>query len=315
MKITTLSPRLRRSAGFSLPEVIAAVAVVGVLSGVGYGVATHVTSAKDNAILEAQVRQINSDVRIYLAAGGSISATDTADDVIDKLKTEATNAKRIPFVSGSFIDGRLRAETGPAKFREKRAVWNTSTLRFDIVSGEPGIRAFLLDGTPPTPSATETRANAYNYAAADGWVWDFNDGAAVSQVSPVEIEAESTTLPPLAPTSNADPVRLTDPLFSPAPGTYNIAAIASGITITNPNTAGSSDIFYTTDGGTTWKRYTSAISVARGLVSFSAFSASLDSEEWLDSSLVGGNFTIVKTPTVSLTSHATVEEDTSPVLP
>lgn len=142
MQITSI-PQLRRSA-FSLPEILMVVAVVGILSGVGYiGFSNFKDSVKEQ-VLKSDVSMLNSAISTYLGFGGSLDKASTAEDVISKLRSVAntTMAKRIPGLTGSMVDRRTTlnyqssAETASDA---PRVYWNEAEKRFDFArSGKVG---------------------------------------------------------------------------------------------------------------------------------------------------------------------------------
>jgi len=222
--------------GFTLVEIVAVLAVVSVLASAGYYTASTVHETARENKLESDVVTLNSAVQIYESIGGDISDLSGAaggtpeEKVLTKLKVKGDDEARSKFngISGSLVDPRLTS--GDVVSSGKRARWNTTTKRFEVVtSGGSGVREFVFSDA----AADAARALSPNNAAylrddramnaanvKDGkavWVWDFTQATASTPApdpnpsgSPGSTPTPAATVEPIpsatpAPTATATP--------------------------------------------------------------------------------------------------------------
>jgi prepilin-type N-terminal cleavage/methylation domain-containing protein len=171
----------RVAGGFSLVELLAVVAVVGILSSMGYVSYTGQRQAADANKLASDAAVVNRAVALYLASGGSLDGVTAPQEILDKLKADATaeSAARRIGLNGTFLDARVKARVGNASGSQPRAVWNSGEHRFDVVTtGGSGVLEFMLDDAEATRAAgLEADARSTTKAAATdtAWIWDYSD--------------------------------------------------------------------------------------------------------------------------------------------
>jgi prepilin-type N-terminal cleavage/methylation domain-containing protein len=200
--------------GFTLVEILATVALIAVLASVAYAVLAPAKVAVVDTKLRTDVVRLNQIISMYLASGGSLEGVTAAQEVIDKLKTTRTEAdakRQVGGLTGRGVDVRLalreqtlaeRASTSP------RAVWNSTTHRFDIVTatGIAGIADFVLDDnllTVERPPETRERSTLL-HSETNGWVWSAGSNAPSTALDPSEATLtpqENVFDPTVAPSS------------------------------------------------------------------------------------------------------------------
>ncbi len=269
MTFVTPHPTAR---AFSLLEVVAVTAVIGLLASASYFVFSSVRESASEKKLLSEVGTLNTAVASYLSFGGSLDDADTSEKVLSRLRSTASSdlAKRIPGLSSAMIDQRMKAEyqtKEQAGSDQLRVLWNPTAGKFvTATSGDAGICGFYLadESEIAAPSADDKRVMAMLYAKEDTWVWDYQDGSAAVPNGPTSIvtgnPVDSGSTPPTTPTGPGTPetpeVRtLAAPEFSIESGEFEVTEFDLPLTLTNPNPAGASDIFYSIDFGP-WKRYT-----------------------------------------------------------
>lgn len=275
---------LRRLLGFSLLEVLMAVAVVSCLAAAGYLVMTDVTVAAKSTKLTSDVATLNNAVRTYLTNGGQIPATATAQQVLDQLKKSSNvgTKARLAGIKGSMLDARLRGALVTAA-GDDRAVWNASSQRFEIRSAGTGFRTFDLGADPTADFGDEERTRTLDLATKTNWVWDFEDGAPGRQ-TPTAVETTDEQV--LEATGPASIVRLTAPDFSMPGGLYDFNTFAPTlkVSLVDRNVPGTARLFYSIESGP-WIEYTGvAINIPRRLTTtLLTYAAAIDPESYEDS--------------------------------
>lgn len=275
---------MKNRRAFSLLEALIVVAVIGIVASLGGVVFSHVvTSARDQK-LQSDVDSLNRSVLAYLGAGGDLSAASSPEEVLSALKSRMSHASRVPTLSGSKVDERLTfvlqsAEEAGRKTR--RAYWDGDAGRFVLASSgsAPGIKSFVLDDTLVNQGTEDENSRASMlYAAKDSWIWDYQELPAAVPAGPSAMpltEVPDTVATPAPPGSG--PVGLTplaSPTFSIPSGVFPITSFDLPLSLSNPNPAGSSELFYSIDFGN-WKAYTGPLSVPPGsLVAAQAISLS-----------------------------------------
>ena len=182
-----------REAGMSFIQMIATVAVIGIFSGLAAWKMSDVKDTAQEQKLGTQVASLNAAVKLYLSSGGSLENVSGAQQVVDKMKSMASNADKIAGFTGTLIDPRLKAveqsDEEAAVSGELRVFWDDANQLFIIAdSGQAGIKAFEIDSTEtPQTIQVEERETQFELSATDAtsgaWVWDF-DGSTSSSASP-----------------------------------------------------------------------------------------------------------------------------------
>lgn len=264
---------------FSLAEALITVAVIGVLAtiaSIGFsGLFSSTTSRK----LSSDIDTLNRSVAAYIGSGGDLSEAETAHDVLKALKQSFSNASRIPGFSGAKIDERLTFDyqnDTEAQGKSWRAYWSQEESRFVLSqSGKGGgIKAFGYDAaTAVDASGTHDPKTPLLYAENGTWIWDYKDAAPSVAPGPsslplTEVADTTPAAPPLPPgggPSGSSTTPLSAPTFSIPAGNFPVTSFNLPLILSNPNPAGSSDVYYSIDFGN-WKPYTGTIQVPPGAV-------------------------------------------------
>lgn len=256
MKITL--QRMFRA--FTLVEILAVVAGIAILAGSGYVAISSVTRNAEESKLDADVRTINRAAEAYEASGGNFSGVSNVGELLEKLKSSAGEDASAATMGlrSSFLDKRV---TDVAPSGRKGAIWNASLKRLEVVSATTdGSRGFAFDSDLATEDfGSEDRSRTKDVATESKWVWDFSDTGPPSS-TPAQ-EPTSTAADP-NPGGTFNPlIALTAPDFTPPGGSYPLSDFdpAKPVTITNPNPAGSSQIYYSLGGA--YLRYTGPVAV------------------------------------------------------
>lgn len=289
---------LSRRGAFSLVELLALLALIGSLAAVGVGVVTHVQKSSLDTKLEQDVRQVNQAIRLYQAAGGNLEGVEEPQEVLDKLKTQATSEqsldRQIMFVKGPLIDLRLRAvsvdEPGPAA--RNVAVYDPASQRFVITSDRnpAAIKGFVLDQTPAAPKE-EARQIVFKQAVKTPWVWDYQGPAVSAQENHLPEEAQTekdspTAYVPPAPPSTS---RALAPLIQPTPPPVRLKDYPLSVVLHNPNAPGTTRLFYRINNGT-YSPYEGQFLIEPGM-KVTGYATSLNTEKLYDSDSVEQAFT------------------------
>ncbi len=268
------------SRGFSLAEMLITVAVVGILAAIGTVTTGHIVGKTREQKLFSDVATLNRGVAAFVASGGDLSGTKTAEDVLSVLKRSFSNASRIPGFAGGKIDERLSftlQSPEEALGDAWRAYWSAEEQSF-VLSREgngAGIKAFRLDALPPSPGAADGAEPLpppkvpLLYAEISTWIWDYAEAAPSARPGPSDIPVGETPdtapAPPAAPPTPAATTPLAVPAFSIASGNYPISAFDLPLALHNPNPPGSSELYYSVDFGN-WRPYSGPIQVPPGAV-------------------------------------------------
>lgn len=261
---------------FSLAEALITVAVIGILAtiaSIGFsGLFSSTTSRK----LSSDVDSLNRSVAAYIGSGGDLSQVETADEVLKALKQSFSNASRIPGFSGAKVDERLTFEyqnDTEAQGKSWRAYWSQEESRFVLSqSGKGGgIKAFGYDAaTAVDATATRDPKTPLLYAENGTWIWDYKDAAPSVAPGPsslplTEVADTTPAAPPGGGPSGSSSIPLSAPTFSIPAGNFPITSFNLPLSLSNPNPAGSSEVYYSIDFGN-WKLYTGSIQVPPGAV-------------------------------------------------
>jgi|GEM_PF-1491709 len=285
------SPR----AGFTLVEILLVVAVVAILSGVAMVAVTNTRESTRVSKLESDVATINAAIQVYQVNGGALPAIATPQQILDKLKTSAdtASAAAIPGLHGSVVDRRLWVDPNdPPTGAEPRALWNGTAGRFVIAtSGSNGVRNFLLDDTKAaTNYGTEARTPGV-VTQTNGWVWNYVDVAPTARGGPAGGPGTTTGTSGTSPTSRSA-LQLNPPTFSRAGASQiPLTDFDISLTLANPNPAGSSQVFYSVNGGA-FTLYGGQTLVVTPNTSISAYAATNDPDHWTDSASAPNTYTV-----------------------
>jgi len=102
------TPKSRR--GFTIMEMMIALSTIAIIATTSLQVASRITQKAESAKLDSDMKVLNSAATIYQKFGGDLSEAADSNRVLQKLITIANSeyADRIPGLSGSMIDPRLR---------------------------------------------------------------------------------------------------------------------------------------------------------------------------------------------------------------
>jgi len=229
--------RAPNRSGFTLVEVLIAIAILAVISAVGVMAVNKSTENAREAKLETDIVSLNEAVQVYLASGGDLSTASTPNEVLTKMKTIVSNAASktsINPLTGSMIDRRLVAEMqtlSEAGTSKPRVYWNSTEQRFTLAnSGGVGVKRFTFDNSLASVALqTETRdPGAMQFASTEGWVWDYRTNwGEDSRWTPSGITTTPFPSPPPPPPTTA--------------GTATAGTATAGTATAGTSTAGSDD--------------------------------------------------------------------------
>jgi len=282
-------PFSHRALGFTLVEVLLVVVAISLITTAGYFTVVAVRDSARESKLQSDVKTLNASVQSYLANGGSLPSDTTAQGVLSKLKTRAsaTSAVKAMGLTGSFIDDRIEPvwqNAAEGASSQPRAVWNVTQQRFVLLQGgSTGIKEFRLNNAlaGQTP-AKEDRSTSLAAGTDSQWVWNYADNT------------NSTADPGAAPGTNpgagyidpsaASAGQLSPPIFSPQGGTQPLSSFDMSVTLSNPNAAGTSQIYYSIASSPLALYRGNPITVTPGL-QISAYAKSVDPDHWSDSNV------------------------------
>ncbi len=276
---------------FTLLESMLAITVISGIASVGYVGFIEIKAATKATKLEQDIAVINKALRVYEAHGGDLNENLSPQEVIDKLKTVASDNtyNEIIGLRESMIDSRLELVMQTrleASSRKPRALWDTDAKRFIVArSGGLGIESFRINELlGRAPSVMEDRRSTLKLAKKSNWVWDYDDKNDDRDGLIVPISLEQGVPVPLASATHYDgPLNLNAPSFSSSGGNYDLHDFESfRLSLSNPNPEGSSRIFYSKDGKS-WNLYSGQNFEINPGDSIAAMAASLEPGSWADS--------------------------------
>jgi hypothetical protein len=234
------------------------------------------------------VATINAAIQVYTLSGGSLPASATPQAILDKLKTSASaaTASEIAGLRGSVIDRRLTTEmqtSSEGAGSQTRALWDGTAKRFVIAtSGAAGVKNFLLDDSlAAVDPGTETRTATVK-VGGDGWVWNYTDVAPTASSGPGSAPGtlgDGTNPTLTAPTT----MQLDPPTFSQTGGSIHLVNFDLSVTLSNPNSPGTSQIYYS-QGGAAAALYTGQTLTVAPNTFITAYAKTSDPDHWTDSS-------------------------------
>ena len=271
---------LKNSKAFGLINMLVTLAVVAIIGSIAYVAMTGVKDSAEEQLLHDQVVSLNRSVKLYLNSGGSIDGLNTAQSVIDKMKTIASNGEKIAGYRGAFIDPRLQAveqsDEEASSSSELRVIWDPAAQSFEIAAGGvKGIKEFKVE-TIVTPDSipVEEREIQFELSTTNSqgsWVWDFDSDASIS-ISPLAATADHDTNLDIDPNNtNFAKSQLIQPTISPAPATTDKLPLADfgttgkPVVVSDPNSEEHSQL-YVSVSGDIWQAIDSGatVSVAPG---------------------------------------------------
>ncbi|MEM9479157.1 MAG: choice-of-anchor K domain-containing protein [Verrucomicrobiota bacterium] len=299
------------NSGFAIIEVVSVLLVLGILAAMIFGIVLNSKEGASSTKLTMEVNQLNSAIRVYLASGGVIEAGDTAEVVLEKLKTAASDDHRnsISGLRDRLIDERIAPvyqSSSEAIMNQLRARWNGVTRRFELSkSGAAGIKAFVHSeaAVPTTANAGyAAREHVLTVAETSKWVWDYDEFAAGNPSAPTDLfGVDLPTLPAANSGSRPLPKPLLPPNFSKPGGDYYYHDFLLDLSLDNPNDPLYSSVIYRVNGGT-WMDYTSgdllliapneqieAMTVSNDLAAY--LDSAVVSEQYLSTFTITGNTT------------------------
>ncbi len=284
----------RRDQAFTLVEILLVMAAVAILSGAAIVAVGNARESTRVGKLESDVATINAAIQAYLVNGGSLPVSATPQQILARLKTtaDATSAPTIPGLRGSFVDRRLTTDmqtAGEAGTTQTRALWDGANRRFVIMaSGAAGVKNFRLDDTiGGNDFGTETRTPPLK-VADDGWVWDYADVSGGTPAGPGGAPGTTTVTPgtpPTAPTAQ----QLAAPAFSQTGGSFALINFDFPLTLSNPNPPGTSQIFFTVNGGP-FALYQGQTLTVTPTTAITAYAATSDPDRWTDSNIAAHTY-------------------------
>ncbi len=314
-------PRLRTVSrrAFSMMEMIACVAILGVIAAGAIAQFSGTRSAVTQSKLQTDVQKLNQFVSLYLADGGSLAGTTTVGDVLSKLKTiraSADTKRQTSALTGRTVDVRLVARTQTAAevaAGGQHVNWNPTTQLFEITTGgSAAVAEFVLDDTLATADfGTETRARtALLYNDSNGWVWNVaNPGTNWGAYINPDNRNLSSQNNLLDPTLGPPAFTLPTPYFNPVGGTYAGSVFPSSVAISGNGapTSGTQlqyQISHADGTNTPWTNYTTAVAIIPG-DSVSAKNVSTNPTKYFDSAPYSQTYTAIAstlpTPVIATT--------------
>lgn len=298
-QIRARNRKRRRERGASMTEVLAVVVLIGLITAISTIGLNRAQESSAHTKLASDVRTINSAIGVYLASGGSLEGLNQPQAILDKLKTRRDDEEALRFagLSGSMIDKRLsaRMQTSEEMLTDRpRASWNPAKQRFEIRrAGGDGVAAFeILETLAKKDFGVEKRdSTLVSLNAGDGWIWDYEEIPEASPLpAPTVVDIKPViSLPPVPPSG---PVRLRAPVFSKPGGTYLHPLFPILVTISNPNEAEISTLFWAKEWsgseGVNWRPYVGPVPVFPGqqLLAY----ARADDSAYIDSYTTGENY-------------------------
>jgi type II secretory pathway pseudopilin PulG len=254
----------REASGLSLVEILLVVSLLAVIGSAAVIQISDSRASADKAKLVNDAGVLNRAITAYISSSGKVAEGSDAAVVIELLKRRAseTSASRLPGFSGGFLDPRVTPvfqTEEESRSDAPRLLWNALTGRFDVAtSGGLGIKRIVFSATEAEVGEEEREASL-SYGVRDGWVWDYTEAPLPqnpgSSYLPTVLDPTNSS-PPLpvasgAPSSSGPVPKasLAAPSISPSSGIFPAATYPVPIRITNPNPAGSSTLWVSSDFG------------------------------------------------------------------
>ena len=121
--------------GFTIIEVLAAVASIGIVTAVALVIATQMKNSIHEAKLKSDVNALNRAIVAFEGSGGEMTGVKTGSAALEKLQatTDPEVIKRIPGFAGSVVDFRIAIrndENSDGPSDELKAFWDATKKRF-----------------------------------------------------------------------------------------------------------------------------------------------------------------------------------------
>ena len=290
-----LCPLPRRRA-FALPELLVVVATLLTVTAAGFAVVRGTVASAADTKLRADVSRLNHAIDVYLVHGGSLADIQSPEEVLEKLKTVATDAggrdAEIIGLRRSMLDPRARAYRSGEGLRTGglRAFYNASRKHFELSSATStgSIAAFSLTAPAKTEEVKEERATLLRGSRDAGWVWGYGDAAPPARHlrDTAAVAANDPSGPDAPLLAAAGLTTAQPPLFNPPLPPAALAQYPLTVTVMNPNPPGSTQIYYSLNGGGYVPHAASLSSVALAAppgTTIQAVAVSLDPDHVTDS--------------------------------
>lgn len=272
----------KKSAGFSLVEILVALAVIGILTGIGVVTLTGTKEDIRKQKLDQDVLVVNNAIDAFLAAGGDAGQL-TAANVITALKQRVATAGPGDIVGpqGPFLE--LTVITNATDF-DWGAVFTTSpSPRFYVAQSTAGV--VFNHGPAAAVGGVAEREDA----ARPEWVWAYANATPPSLPEAfVPTAIDSAPIP----WTNAPVTTLQPPVFSPEGLTANLWDYPQLVSIANPNPAGSSRVYYRANTGGYILHDGTPLNVGPGTV-LTAVAVSLDPSRYYNSVEVSETYEVI----------------------
>lgn len=284
---------------FSMIELLITIALLAIVAGIGFATVGNVRGGAKEQKLKIDLATLNTAVGVFKGYGGNFKGMTDPALIIAKLKLAVSmdDAKRIPGLSSSMLDARVKLRLQTEKqgaSDDPRLYWDATKRVFTLArTGPPGIAQILLDENAPAEvsGTADAKELAFLYSGKSGWIWDFEDGTKPVMAeptlvslapSPTEVPDVGTVIPVTPPTAPIQ--KLMPPSISLPAGAYEIRDYTLYLEVTNPNPPGSSTLKYSLDFAA-WQNYTGPINVPPDST-IQTQVVSLNTESWDDSRMI-----------------------------
>ncbi len=296
--------RARR--GYSLIEVLFTLGALSSVAAVGLTVVRQTVSPATETRLEADVRQINNAIVTYKVNGGDLTGITDAQAVVDKLKTVVKDDgtdKQALALKNSMVDPRVKVVRTPGGKTTQKTVarYNTASQKFELTqtADDSTVQGFVL-GTAAASETGETRRTVLAGSKGSGWVWGYGESSKTRDTMKTATTGSATPTTPGA-SADTETAQALPPILNPLPPQTALTSYPLTVNITNPNPAGSSQLYYSLNGAA-YTPYTTSLSTEPG-TTIRAVAVSLDPDHMSDSPATQQSY--VPTPvTLSLTDTA-----------
>ena len=248
------SPGLTKiSRAFSLIEILATVALIGVVASIVLFSIGNSSKAVMSTKLQSGAQKLNSIVAVYLSQGGSLDGLTTPQEVINKLKSvrpASEDQRNVGVMTGSGVDLRLAAQmqtSSEASGNNPHVYWDSTNKKFVYTTSPTplfaGVSDFVLDDSLSTQAVqNDTRAQSnILFNGSNGWVWAAGNHSGPGNLGPSDqgINDVSNVWDPRGSTSSG----------STTSGTTTSGTTTSGTTTSGTTTSGTTTSGTTTSGG------------------------------------------------------------------
>ena len=271
---------MRSIAGFSLVEALLAVVVIGLVATVVVPSIQEGPDAAKKAKLEQDVVVVNNAIDAYLAAGGAQGALN-AGGVIEALKQEVTGgvAAEMTGPMGPFLDPRI--VTTASDFSWSARFETSPRPRFVVQNSPDGVVFSLGPASGIGAAVTSSKPS---------WLWSYSPAAPGDLSKPV-FEPSTIDVNTTLGVTNAVITGLSAPVITPASQTLPITGFPLLVSISNPNAAGSSIVYYRIDSGS-WVLYVGSPFTVDPGSTVTAVAVSIDPSRYYNSSASSQTYSV-----------------------